>query len=463
MAMLDPHIFRAYDIRGKVPAQFNEEICRLIGKGFGSIVRELYGIGHPRLAVGRDMRTHSPALHKALIEGLMSAGCAVLDIGMTPSPVNYFVIVQEKLDGGLQITASHNPPEDNGIKLQIRDAVAFAGDDIQTVLKRIQSGSFLTGKGSVTAFDGITPYLDRLEEQFGSCAKGAKVVIDTGNGTSGPVMMEAIGRTGARVTGLYLEPDGTFPNHPADPSKRATLKELQERVAAENADIGFALDGDGDRLGIVDETGAILTCDQTLLFLAEDYLKRFPGKPVVFTTSMSSTLESEITKWGGVPVMCKVGHSFVEHEMQKLGAPLGGEQSGHFFLEDLAHGYDDALVVALQVLAILRRGTESLSKRLGHYPKVFVGQELRPTCPDDRKFQTIDAIIAHFEKSYPVNTMDGARIDFGSGAWANIRASNTSPKLSICMEARTPEKLGEVENLILRHLASYPSIDLDER
>ncbi|ALM09616.1 MAG TPA: phosphomannomutase [Candidatus Peribacter riflensis] len=462
MSPLDPHIFRAYDIRGKVPAQLNEEVCRLIGRAFGSIVRELYTIEHPKLVVGRDMRTHSASLEQALIEGLVSTGCEILDIGMTPSPVNYFVICHRKLDGGLQVTASHNPKEDNGIKLQIRDAVAFAGEDIQTLLQRIASGTFLSGKGSVKTIDGIGPYLDWLEQQFGRCADGARVVIDTGNGTSGPVMMEAIRRTGAQVTGLYLEPDGTFPNHPADPSKHATLQELQERVVREKADIGFALDGDGDRLGVVDEQGNILSCDQTLLFLAEDTLKRFPGKPIVFTTSMSSTLETEIRKWGGTPVMCKVGHSFVEHEMQKQGAPLGGEQSGHFFLEDLAHGYDDALIVALQVLRILKSGKESLSLCLAHYPTVFVAQELRPGCPDDRKFEIVATIITHFQKNYPVNTLDGARIDFGDGAWSNIRASNTSPKLSVCMEARSPEKLTTIAELIHEHLKTYPEISLKE-
>ncbi|MDD4286726.1 MAG: phosphomannomutase/phosphoglucomutase [Candidatus Peribacteraceae bacterium] len=462
MAALDPHIFRAYDIRGKVPAQMNEEVYRLIGRGFGSIVRELYKIKHPKLVVGRDMRLHSASLEKALIEGLVSTGCEILDIGMTPSPVNYFVICDRKLDGGLQVTASHNPKEDNGIKLQIRAAVAFAGEDIQTLRRRIESGTFLTGKGSTKEIDGVGPYLDWLQKQFGRCAEGAKVVIDTGNGASGPVMMEALRRTGAQATGLYLEPDGTFPNHPADPSKRATLKALQEKTVEEKADIGFALDGDGDRLGVVDEQGNIVSCDQTLLFLTEDYLKRFPGKPVVFTTSMSSTLETEITRWGGEPVMCKVGHSFVEHEMQKHGAPLGGEQSGHFFLSDFAHGYDDALIVALQVLRILKQGKELLSQRLAHYPRVYVSQELRPACSDDRKFQTIESIIGFFQKSYPVNTMDGARIDFGEGAWSNIRASNTSPSLSICMEARSPEKLAEIEGLILNHLKTYPEISLKE-
>lgn len=459
MANLDPHIFRAYDIRGVVPTQVNAEVCRLIGRAFGSMVRELYKKEHPLLAVGRDMRTHSEGLMEAMIEGLTAAGCHVLAIGMTPSPLNYFTIVQRQLDGGVQITASHNPKDDNGIKLQIRDAVAFAGEDIQDVYRRITSGSFLSGKGSVEPLDAVPPYLQWIEREFGRCAQRATVVIDTGNGTSGPVLQQALTRMGARVIGLYLTPDGTFPHHPADPSKHETLRELQQRVVQEKADIGLALDGDGDRLGVIDETGKILTCDQTLLFLAETYLRKFPGKPVVFTTSMSSTLETEIRAWGGEPVMCKVGHSFVEHAMREHGAPLGGEQSGHFFLEDLAHGYDDALIVGLEVLRSLMKGKEPLSKRLAHYPKVFVAQERRPFCPDDRKFAVIDAVIAFFQKRYPVNTLDGARIDFGDGAWSNIRASNTSPKLSLCIEARSAQKLQEIETLILDHLKTYPEID----
>jgi len=462
MPTIDPFIFRAYDIRGKALTQLTEEACRLIGKGFGSMLRELYKKDHPAVVVGRDMRTHSPLLEQAIIDGLVSTGCVVSDIGETPSPVNYFAICERKLDGGVQVTASHNPAEDNGLKLQIRDAVAFAGADIQALRERIETGVFLTGKGSVEKTDSVEPYLAWLHRQFREAGKGLTVAIDCGNGATGPVALEAFRRTSASVIGLYTTPDGTFPNHPADPSKHATLAELQKTVPREKAAIGFGFDGDGDRLGVVDEQGAIRTADEVLLFLAQDYLKRFPGSPVVFTVSMSSILETEIRKWGGKPVMCEVGHSFVEHVMRENSAPLGGEQSGHFFLEDLAHGYDDALIVALQVLAILKRAGKPLSALLATFPKVFVAQERRPQCPDAEKTRIVRAITDHFATSFPVNRLDGARIDFGEGAWANIRQSNTSPRLSICIEARSKEKLHAVETLILDHMRTYPEIQWKE-
>lgn len=462
MSHIDPHIFRAYDIRGKAGSQLTEEACTLIGKAFGSIVRETYGIDHPKIAIGRDMRPSSPALERALIDGVVSTGCHVLTIGETPSPLNYFTICRLKLDGGLQITASHNPSEDNGIKLQVRDAVAFAGEDIQTLRKRIDTGHFLTGTGSEETIDAVGPYLAWVTETFGAKGKGLSIVVDCGNGITGPVAMRAFGKTGSAVTGLYTDPDGTVPNHLADPSKHATLKDLEKAVKEKSADIGFAFDGDGDRVGIVDEQGVIRSADEILLLLARDYLKRFPGKPIVFTVSMSSTLETEIRKWGGIPVMCAVGHSFVEHEMRRHGAPLGGEQSGHFFLEDIAHGYDDALATALQILAIVQQSGKPMSALLADFPKVFVAHERRPHCQDSKKAAVIASIISHFERSFPVNTLDGARIDFGDGAWANIRQSNTAPKISICIEARSMEKLKEVEELILEEMKKYPEVEMED-
>jgi phosphomannomutase/phosphoglucomutase len=408
------------------------------------------------------MRTSSPLLQKAITDGLTSTGCHVFDIGETPSPVNYFLICDRKLDAGVQVTASHNPKEYNGLKLQICDAVAFAGEDIQNVRRRIGAKSFLTGKGSVEEVNAIGPYLKWLEQQFKGVGEGFTIAVDCGNGVTGPVVTEALRRSGASVSGLYMTPDGTFPHHPADPSKHATLGELQQLVTREKAVIGFGVDGDGDRLGVVDEKGNIRTADEVLLFLAQDYLQRFPGSPVVFTVSMSSTLETEIQKWGGVPVMCEVGHSFVEHVMRERGAPLGGEQSGHFFLKDKAHGYDDALIVALQILSILRQAGKPFSSLLAEFPKVFLAEERRPSCPDSEKTRVVKAITDHFAASFPVNRLDGARIDFGDGAWANIRQSNTAPRLSICIEARSPAKLKEVEGLILAHLKSYPEITWKE-
>ncbi len=488
MIHLDPHIFRAYDIRGVVGTQITPEVCTAIGRAFGDELRTMYGIDHPKVAVGRDARTHGPMFEKAIIKGLVEAGCHVLKIGQTPSPLSYFTICNRHLDGSVQITASHNPKEDNGIKLQIRDAEAFAGEELQKLYKKIvQSNhqSLITNhqspitnhKGSVEEIDAATPYLKYLHAMFPNTGKGLKVVIDTGNGVAGPLYKEAISATGAQVTGLYIEPNGEFPNHPADPSRHDTLKDLQAKVRAIGADIGLAFDGDGDRLGVVDETGTIRTSDEVLLLLSKDHLSRNPKAPIIFTVSNSGALESQIPAWGGTPIMITVGHSFVEHAMREHGSKLGGEQSGHFFCGEDYYGFDDALVAALRVMMILSKVKSpitnhpfdrlrvnqspiTLSSLMSEFPKVYQCPELRPHCPDDRKAEIVDAMTVHFKKIYPVNDLDGARIDFGNGAWAGIRKSNTSPKLSICMEARSEEKLKEVKNIVLKELGNYPEVVL---
>ncbi len=460
MITLDPHIFRAYDIRGRADSQITEEACFLIGKSFGSTMREIYGIDHPVVAVGRDARTHGPKFEAEVIRGLMASGCHVKQIGQTPSPVNYFTVCDSALDGSVQITASHNPAEDNGLKLQIRDAEAYAGGDLQKLYKKIIQEDWLNGEGSTEEIDAITPYLNHITNMFGGIGSGMNVVIDSGNGVAGPVYQEALIQAGAEVTGLYIEPDGTFPNHPADPSKYDTLKDLQAKVQELGADIGLAFDGDGDRLGLVDETGTIRTADEILLLLAQDHLKRHAGKAVVFTVSNSSALETEIAKWGGKPVMTTVGHSFVEHAMRDHNALLGGEQSGHFFCGEDYFGFDDALVAAVRIVKILKESGTTLSKLCADFPHVYQAPEIRPDCPDNKKAAIVDAITEHFSHDYPVNTLDGVRIDFGDGAWAGVRKSNTSPKLSICMEARSPDKLQEVQKVVMDHIRSYDDISL---
>ncbi len=460
--MIDPHIFRAYDIRGKAHSQLSADACQKIGQAFGTVLRRLYKKDHPTVIVGRDARTHGPELEKAVIEGLMSAGCHVLTIGPMPSPVNYFTICNRKADGGIHVTASHNPKEDNGLKLQTRDADAFSGDDLQKLRKQIETEDFMTGTGSQETIDAVTPYTDVLTKKFPNAGKGLTIVVDAGNGIAGPVNCTIFRAVGAEVIELYTEPDGTFPNHAADPSKHATLKDLQKKVTKSKADLGFAFDGDGDRLGLVDEQGKIRTADETILLLAQDHLSRNPGKPVIFTVSNSGILETEIKKWGGKPIMCKVGHSYVEHAMREHGALLGGEQSGHFFCAEDYYGFDDALVAALRILSIISRpGKDALSAFMDHFPRVYQSPELRPFCPDDAKGKIITAITAHFQKTYPVITLDGVRIDFGEGAWAGIRQSNTSPCISICMEARSREKLKEVETIVLGQVKTFPEIGIE--
>ncbi len=460
--MIDPHIFRAYDIRGKAGSQLTEEACFQIGREFGEILTEKYG-KNPTVAVGRDARTHSPGFQNNMMRGLVEAGCSVLDIGQTPSPVNYFTICDSKLDAGAQITASHNPKEDNGIKLQLRDAEAFSGEDLQILRKRIEGGKrkVESGKlGSIKQFDAITPYVEYLAKIFKDIGVGEHVVVDGGNGVAGPVYCEVLRKVGCEVSELYTEPDGEFPNHAADPSKHSTLKELQEKVLELKADCGFGFDGDGDRMGLVDEKGQIVTADQTLLLLAQDHLTRHPGAPIIFTVSNSSLLETEVKKWGGEPVMCKVGHSFVEHTMREHHSKLGGEQSGHFFCGEEYFGFDDALVASLRALAVMKHGKKSISSMIASFPTVYQAHERRPHCADTKKAEVVQKITDHFQKSYPVVTLDGARIDFGEGAWAGIRYSNTSPCLSVCIEARTEKKLQEVEAAVLEHVRTYPEVEL---
>ncbi len=459
MPSINPLIFRAYDIRGKADTDITPEAARLIGQGFGTELSERYKLEHPRVVLGWDARTHSPAISEAAMEGLMKAGCHVLVMGQTPSPLNYFTTCERNLDGGVQITASHNPKEDNGLKLQIRDAEAYCGEDLQLLLGRIERGEFRDAEGSKEEIDAITPYHEFLRRLVPGAGQGLTVVVDNGNGVSGPAYNEALRQSGAEVIELFAEPDGTFPNHAADPIQQSTLVTLRETVKKQGAHFGIAFDGDGDRMGIVDETGAIRSADEVLLLLAKDMLTRHAGTAVVFTVSMSGILESELTIMGGKPVLAKVGHSFVEHAMREHQSLLGGEQSGHFFCAEDYYGYDDALVAALRLLSIQQKNTQPFSHLFADFPRVYQEEEIRPSCPDDRKFGVVRKVTEHFEKSYPVSKLDGVRVEFGSGAWAGIRASNTSPKLSICMEARSPGRLAEIKEEVLAHMHTYPEID----
>lgn len=529
MTLIPPHIFRSYDIRGRAGSDVSEECCLLVGKAFGTELRERYKKDHPTVIVGRDARTHSPELEKALIEGLVSVGCAVKLIGEVPSPVNYFALCHFGDDGSVQVTASHNQKEDNGLKLQLRNAEAYAGEDLQNLRKRIEEKSFLEGEGSVEEVDAVTPYKERVKnllrhaersdpelvegersrstsqpkETTSKIVRGAstssiaslsdaldfaqhdvqktplrglKIVADFGNGVAGPVYGSLLQELGIELIPLYETPDGNFPNHIADPSNHKTLHDLIKTVKEENADLGIAFDGDGDRLGIVDERGSIVSADALLLLLAEDHLRRNSGAPIIYTVSMSSTIETEVKRMGGNPIMCIVGHSFVEHAMKEYGSHLGAEQSGHFFCGEDFYDHDDALVAAVRILSILSDSSSdsrkpnaklqsepehkpSLSSLLSHFPTVFLSPEWRPHCDDNKKSEVIRSITDHFkEEGYPCITIDGVRIDFGSGAWAGIRQSNTSPKISVCIEARSQEKLKEVESIVRTHLKEYPEI-----
>lgn len=460
MTTIDPRIFRAYDIRGLADKQITVEAYYAIARQYGGVLKQKSGQENPSVIVGRDARTHGPQFLTAVIDGLKDAGCRVLNMGETPSPLNYFTICHRNLDGGLQVTASHNPAHDNGLKTKLAHAISFYGPDIQYLRGLVEAGEQPTGNGWVEEIDALAPHFEAMVRLFPNIGQGKKVVVDGGNGVAGPHYCNILRAVGCEVVELYTEPDGTFPNHPADPSKKETLKELQAAVVQHGAHIGIAYDGDGDRVGVVDEKGVIRSSDEIILLLAKDYLSRHPGAVVISTVSNSSALFEQIEKWGGKPVMCPVGHANVQRAMIDHDAHLAGELSGHLFCGEEYYQFDDAIMATLCIIRAL--GTQTVSGVMAEFPKVYQAHEIRPHCDDEAKADVIRRVIEHFKTKYPVETMDGARIDFGEGAWAGIRQSNTSPCVSVIMEARSPEKLAAMQQEILDHLKTYPEVKLDQ-
>jgi len=456
--MIDQKIFRAYDIRGTYPEQLNSITAELIGKGFGTYLIKKLNLATPNVVVGRDCRTHSPEIQTAFISGLVSTGCNVTNIGTVPSPMLYFANTVEEFDGGCNITASHNPKEYNGFKLIANKAHAVFGEEIQKIYQIINEKTFIEGNGNSREADFYDTYSKKIADIF-TYPRKLKVVVDTANGVAGSFYPKILKELGHKVVELYSEPDGNFPNHEPDPIVEENLTALKNTVIKEKADIGLAFDGDGDRVGIVDGKGKFINSDKLLMLLSKDVLSRYPGRTIVFTVSNSQSLFDLIKQWGGTPFMCKVGHSYVEDAMNKKEAVLGGEQSGHFFLPEDYYPYDDALITACRILFILSNSDKKLSKFFEDFPETYSYPEMRPYCSDDKKFDVLERVIAHFKDNYPSNTLDGVRLDFGKGGWAGIRVSNTSPRVSIIMEAQTENHLKEIENIVLGHLKSYPEID----
>ena len=456
--MIDQRIFRAYDIRGTYPDQLNEKTAELIGKAFGTYLIQEFKKETPRIALGQDARTHSMELFEGFLSGLMSTGCEVVNLGVTPSPYVYFVVTEGQFDGGCNITASHNSKEFNGFKLMTKDAHAVFGDELQKLYQIIRKEDFIQGKGAKKTADYVDLYLSKIKSIF-SYQRPLKVVVDTANGVAGKLYPMALMELGHEVIELYTELDGNFPNHEADPVVESNLHDLKQKVVEEKADLGLGFDGDGDRIALVTEKGEFVNSDHLLMLLSQDILSRHPGGTLVFTVSNSQALFDLTKSWGGQPVMCKVGHSFVEDAMNQNHAILGGEQSGHFFLPEDYYPFDDALVTACRIIKIISEASEPASSFFEHFPKTYAIPEIRPYCPDDKKFGILQQIVTHFKDKYSNTTLDGIRMDFGKGGWCGIRVSNTSPRISIIMEAESEAHLKEIQKEIMAHLKRYSEID----
>lgn len=440
---IDPLIFRSYDIRGIYGRDLTEEAVRLIGRAYATLGASR---GVRRVTVGRDCRDSSTPLFHALVEGLNAGGVSVLDVGVVATPIQYFSIPHFGTDGGIQITGSHNPPEYNGLKISM-GGTTIHGDDIQALRAVIESGRFSSGAGTLEAVDVVKPYIDMCVANLRLGPRRLKVVVDGGNGTGGPFALPILERLGVETVPLFCEMDPTFPNHHPDPTVEENLEDLKKAVLAHGADLGIAFDGDGDRLGAVDEKAQVLWGDQLMILFARAVLKEVPGATIVGEVKCSKTLYDDITQHGGKAVMWKTGHSLIKDKMKELGAELAGEMSGHIFFKHRFYGFDDGIYSGLRLIELLSHETRPLSELLLDVPKTYSTPELRLDCPEMLKFRLVAAAIEHFKKKHEVIDVDGARVTFPDG-WGLVRASNTQPILVLRFEAESPERLQAIRSYV---------------
>jgi phosphomannomutase/phosphoglucomutase len=392
--------------------------------------------------VGRDNRPSGPALAAGVREGIVAAGGTAVDVGELPTPALYFATKTIDVDGGVQITGSHNPPEFNGFKMVLAHDAVF-GDDIQRLHRLIEDDDLVTKRGGTHTAHGalLTAYGQAIVQRNAPLARRLKVVVDCGNGVTSLVAIETLRQLGAEVIPLFAESDGTFPNHHPDPTVLENLHDLQTTVRRERAELGIAFDGDGDRIGAVDERGEPVFGDQLLVLFGRDLVHRFgAGKPVIFDVKCSEVLPQMLRRVGLEPVMWKTGHSLIKQKMKEIAAPLAGEMSGHMFFGGDWYGFDDALFAAARLLSYVAREGGPLSRLLADLPHTVTTPELRVDCPDDRKFTVVERAARHFAAKYPVFTLDGVRITFAQG-WGLLRASNTQPVLVLRFEATSAEAL----------------------
>ncbi len=440
--MLNPHMFREYDIRGIAGKDMDASDVVLIGKGIGTYLRRQ---GNTDITVGRDCRVTSDQYSEKLIQGLLATGCHVVDIGVCPTPVGYFSIRHLNKQGNVMVTASHNPPEYNGFKVCSGVDSVF-GDQIQAILKLIEAADFETGAGIVETYDILTPYKNYLLNNI-SLTRPLRVGIDAGNGTAGVTALPIIKNLGCEVHDLYCDPDGSFPNHEADPTVLKNMQDLIALVKEKKLDVGFGYDGDGDRIGVVDAEGNLIYGDKLMIIFSREILSRKPGATFISEVKCSKTLYDDIEKNGGRAIMWKTGHSLIKQKMKMEKAELAGEMSGHIFFSDRYFGFDDAVYASCRLLEILASTGKKISDLLADVPETVSTPEIRVECSDHIKFAVVEKVTAYFKAHNDVIDIDGVRVLFPDG-WGLVRASNTQPALVLRFEAMTENRLQEIRELV---------------
>ncbi len=455
--MIISSIFREYDIRGVYGKEISVDVSRRIGWAFGKLLTESTNENNLTVAIGIDSRTSARELFDSFVDGLSNWDMKVIDIGMCPTPLLYFSLHTMPIHGGIMITASHNPPEYNGFKLCVGRDTIF-GEDIQKLYEFATKADISKfQKIAVSKHNIIEDYTVFILEHFSHLKKlqsksPVRVVIDSGNGTAGLVAPNLFRSLGFEVYELFSEPDGTFPNHHPDPTVEENLTALKGKILGVNADVGFAFDGDADRLGVLDGKGRLLWGDQLMTIFAEDIIKENRGATFIGEVKCSKVMYDEIERLGGKAIMWKTGHSLIKKKMKETGALLAGEMSGHIFFKHRYFGYDDAIYAALRFLELLimRSSKDEKSSLVGiidNLPHVWNTPEIRFFCDDDKKFIIIDKIKENISNRYEFNDIDGVRLNFKNG-WGLIRASNTQPALIMRFESDSKKGLKEIEDLL---------------
>ncbi len=436
------HIFREYDIRGVADRDMTSDVIESIGKAYATfLIRD----NKKAIVLGRDCRVSSPRIHDALVKGILSAGMDITDLGMTTTPALYFAVHHLNADGGIMITGSHNPPDQNGLKMNIGTS-SLHGPQIQTLKQMIEKQDFLKGSGKISKREIMKEYEDYIFKGF-KFKRKLKVVVDCGNGMTGLIAPHLIESFGHEVIKLYTEPDGKFPNHPADPSEPENLHDCIAAVKKHKADIGLAFDGDGDRCGVIDHEGNIIPGDKMMILYSRPILAENKGAVILADVKCSNLLFQDIEKHGGKAIMWKTGHSLIKAKMKETGALLAGEMSGHIFFKHRWFGFDSGVYSACRMLEILDQTGKTIPELLKDVPGTFATAEIRIECPDEIKFELIKQAVKELKSKYKVVDIDGARVEFPDG-WGLVRASNTQPVLVTRFEATSEKRLTEIRSLI---------------
>ena len=433
-------IFRAYDIRGVVETALTPEAVTLIGQAFASEAREQ---NQNTVVIGRDGRLSSPDLANALSNGLRAGGCDVIDIGMVPTPVLYYATHKLETGTGIMVTGSHNPPNYNGLKMLIAGNTIY-GDGIKSFYHRIVEDNLAAGDGSYEQQDVVPSYIETIVSDI-QLTRPLNIAVDCGNGVAGVIAPELFSRLGCELTELYCDVDGTFPNHHPDPSKPENLEDIKQAISDKKLDLGLAFDGDGDRVGIIDDKLNIIWADRQMMLYAADVLERKPGATIIFDIKSSTNLANVIKQLGGEPLMWKTGHSFIKAKMKETGAELAGEMSGHIFFKERWFGFDDGLYSAARMLEILSKRNQSSSEVFAELPDSYNTPELQIQFEEGEHYKFMERFKqqAEFENA-DIITIDGMRVNYPEG-WGLIRPSNTTPSLVLRFEANSEAKLDEIQ------------------